>query len=77
MCVGFLLGWLRVPDQLDPPPCPGPDAHRTILAPHLRCLLHGVLPGYHPLHADLICWFSGKMICYISYWYTLDTQDLM
>lgn len=59
--LGFLLGWLCVPDQPYPPPCPGPDAHRTILPPHLRGLLHSLLPGHHPLHADLFCWFPGKV----------------
>lgn len=61
MYVGFLLGWLRVPDQPYPPPCPGADAHRPILSPHICSLLHSLLPGHHPLHADLFCWFPGKM----------------
>lgn len=61
VCLGFLLGWLRVPDQPYPPPRPGSDAHRPILSPHLRGLLHSLLPGHHPLHADLFCWFPGKV----------------
>lgn len=57
--LGFLLGWICVPDQPYPTPCPGSDAHRQILSPHLRGLLHSLLPGHHPLHADLFCWFPG------------------
>lgn len=60
---GFLLGWLRFPDQPYPPSRPGSDAHRPILPPHLRGLLHSLLPGHHPLHADLFCWFPGGVIC--------------
>lgn len=60
MHLGFLLGWLRVPHQPDSPPRPGSDAHRPILTPHICGLLHSLLPGHHPLHANLFCWFPGK-----------------
>lgn len=58
---GLFVGRLRVPDQLDPPPRAGADAHRTLLPPHLRGLLHGVLPGHHSLHADLLCGLPGEL----------------
>lgn len=59
VCLGVVVGRLRVPDQPHPPPCVGADAHRQVLSPYLRGLLRGVLPGHHPLHADLFCRLSG------------------
>lgn len=60
VCPGFLLGWLRVPDQPHPPPCPGADAHRSFLSPYICGLLHRLLPGHYSVHADLFCWFPGR-----------------
>lgn len=60
LCPGFLLGWLRVLDQPNPTTRPGSDAHRPVLSPYLRGLLHSLLPGHHPLHADFVRWFPSK-----------------
>lgn len=60
LVVGFLLGWLCLPDQPDPSSRPGPDAHRKVFSPHLCGLLHSLLPGHHPVHANIICWFPGQ-----------------
>lgn len=79
LCVGFLLGRLCVLDQPDPPPRSGFDADRTIFSPNLRGLLHSLLPGHHPFHADLFCWLPGKDRCCRSinvsiFWKTLPFE---
>lgn len=51
---GFLVGRLRFSDQPDPPARPGADVDRPLLSPHLRRLLHRLLLGHHPVHADLV-----------------------
>lgn len=60
--LGVLLGRLRVPHQPHPPSRSGSDADGPILSPHLCGLLHSLLPGHHPVHADFLCWFPGKMV---------------
>lgn len=57
---GLFVGRLRVPDQLDPPARAGADAHGTLLPPHLRGLLYCLLPGHHPVHADLLRGLPGE-----------------
>ena len=52
---GLLMGRLRVPDQLDSHAHPGSDDHREIQSSYLCCVHHRVLPGNHPINADLIC----------------------
>ena len=57
-CSGFLLGRLRVSDQLDTAARFGVDGHGTIQSQDLHCLLHCLWTRHYPLHADLICWVS-------------------
>lgn len=54
------MGRLCVPYQPDPSARLGADANRTILSPDLRGLLHCLLPGHYPVHADLFCRISGR-----------------
>lgn len=64
MCLhaGFLLGWLCVLDQPYTPPRSGFDAHRAIFSSNICGILHSLLSGHHPFHADILCWVPGKNI---------------
>lgn len=57
---GVLLGWLRVSDQPHSAARAGVDADRPFLSSHLCGVLHSLLPGHRPLHADLFCWIPGE-----------------
>lgn len=70
---GFLLGWLRIPDQPDPSTCPCADADRTLFPQDLCRLLYGVLPRDHPVYANLLCWLPGKR----TKWSSRKDHDLV
>lgn len=51
------MGWLCVPDQLDPTSRASTDASGSVFGTGVRRLQHPLLYRHHSLHADLLCRF--------------------
>jgi len=59
---GVVMGWLRLPHQPHSNPRAGLHSHRSLFAPHLHGLYNGLLRRHHPVHADIVRRFPGRLV---------------